>query len=116
MLRFHFDVLYINDLAWGDTELLNERWVESAYEAIVACLDPSQKADLLQVNFRHGRGAFAEEFSPYETWGTLEKFQHLMNDHILAMKIQLNVDISQDRAAEDILINAIDNRRLSTRS
>ena len=116
MLRFNFDVLYINHLDWGDTETLNEREVESAYEAIVACLDPSQKADLLQVNFRHGRGAFAEEFSPYETWGTLEKFQHLMNDHVLSMKIQLNIDISQDRAAEDILINAVDNRRLSTRS
>ena len=116
MLRFNFDVLYINHLDWGDTETLNEREVESAYEAIVACFDPSQKADFLQVNFRHGRGAFDEEFSPYQEWGTLEHFQSLMNTHVLAMKIQLNIDISQDRAAEDILINAVDNRRLSTRS
>lgn len=115
MLRFNFNVMYLNDLGWGETETLHERSLESAYEAIVACFDPQQKADFLEVVLRQRPGVYGE-ISPYHEWKTLEAFEGHLNTHILSAKIQLNMEICRDRAAEDLIIKVLDNERLKTRS
>jgi hypothetical protein len=115
MLRFNFNVMHINDLEWGGTETLHERSLESAYDAVVTCFDSGQKADFLEVVSRR-RGAIFGEISPYNQWKTLEAFEDCLNTHILAAKIQLNMEICRDRAAEDLIIKVLDNERLASRS
>lgn len=110
MSRFEFALYEIE----RDTEehLVKDR-VSSAYEAIKACLDRSKCLDFIHVTFAHNDQHFAE-ISPYATWGTWEEFESQLNTHILATKIQLNIDLSPDKAAEDLLIKTHDNKRLAT--
>lgn len=110
MSRFEFALYEIE----RDTEeyLVKDR-VSSAYEAIKACLDRSRCLDFIDISFAHNNQHFAE-ISPYATWGTWEEFESRLNTHILATKVQLNIDMSLDKAAEDLLIKAFDNKRLAS--
>ncbi|QVD49313.1 hypothetical protein LUCX_243 [Xanthomonas phage vB_XciM_LucasX] len=89
---------------------------ESAYEAINACLNPSQAVGAMPsyvvVHYRNGTGSFAT-IDPKEAWGSWEKFAELLQTHILATQIQLNFEMSQDRATEELIVRAVDNKRLS---
>lgn len=93
---------------------------ETAYQAIKACLNPSQgdhehyngRANYVHARALRGNG-IDTELSPKLAWKSWERFEELLNTHILAFKIQRNLDLSQERAAEDLLIAALDNQRLS---
>lgn len=104
MLRYTYDAFEINRLDEDNEEHLMQREFTSAYEAVTACLDPSRRLDYLQVNFRHNDKTFGE-ISPYATWSTKEAFEEALRTHILAFKIQTNVELSQDRATEDLIVS-----------
>ncbi|WJJ55075.1 hypothetical protein [Xanthomonas phage RTH11] len=92
---------------------------ETAYQAIKACLNPSQEdhwhyngqPNYIHAYSRNGNGINAE-LQPKFVWKSWEAFEELLKTHILAFKIQRNLDLSQERAAEDLLIAALDNQRL----
>ncbi len=111
-------LLYHSD----DPEPERSGWTqhETAYQAIKACLNPSQgdhehyngRANYVHARALRGNG-IDTELSPKLAWKSWERFEELLNTHILAFKIQRNLDLSQERAAEDLLIAALDNQRLS---
>lgn len=92
---------------------------ETAYQAIKACLNPSQEdhwhydgqPNFIHAQSRCGTGIDAE-LEPLFAWKSWEAFEEILRTHILAFKIQRNLEISQERAAEDLLIAALDNQRL----
>lgn len=111
MSRYSFIIIDINELAWGEEEYLHDSSSDSAVEAIRKCLDPAQKGDLLQVTVKHAERVVDEGFSPYAHWGSLENFNSLLTSQQLMHKIQLNVDVDEVRAAEDLLVSAIESRQ-----
>ena len=114
MSRFTFSLYEINHLDGGDEEHLHQRQVDSAYEAINLCLDQRQRLDYMVVNFRQNGQQFGE-LSPYATWGTFKAFEEQMDTYILSTQIQLNMELDTERAAEDLIILALDKKRLKTR-
>lgn len=94
---------------------------ETAYQAIKACLNPSHEdhwhyngqPNYVRACSRHGNGIDAE-LSPKLAWKNWMNFEEMLRVHILSYKTQLNLDISQERAAEDLLIAALDKQRLSS--
>lgn len=111
MLRFIFKGYEI-EYHGEDEEHLFQLDTDSAYKAVTACLDPSRRLDYLNV-VRRSNGQIFGEFSPYSVWGTQEAFEEALRSTILATKVQLNLELSQDRAAEDLIVSALDRIRLS---
>jgi hypothetical protein len=114
MSRFTFEIYYINDTAWGEDEHLHQDTADSAYEAIETCLDPNKRADYIRVLFAIDGKEFTQ-ISPYAIWGTWENFITLARTHVRATAIQLNIELSLYKAAEALLIQAHDNKRLATK-
>lgn len=113
MSAFLYTLYYNNYFDEETLEVLKERSVTSAYEAVRACLDPSQKADFLDVECALRDHVLIADFSPYATWGSWEVFHDLLETCILAYKVQRNLDISQDEAAYKLIVSASDTQRLS---
>lgn len=111
MLRFTFQGYEINTLNEVDEEHLFQLETDSAYQAVKACLDPSRRLDYLNVVLRSNGKSFGE-ISPYSVWRTQEAFEEALRSAMLATKVQLNLELSQERATEDLLIAALDNQRL----
>lgn len=95
-----------------DEEHLFQLDTDSAYQAVTACLDPNRRLDYLNVVLRSSGKIFGE-ISPYSVWGTLEAFEEALRNIILATKVQLNLELSQERATEDLIVAALDRIRLS---
>lgn len=110
MSRYSFVIIEINELAWGEDEYLHDSSTYSAFDAIKKCLDPAQKGDLLQVTVLQADRVIAEGFSPFANFGSWSDFQALLHTHQLAHKVQLNVDMSDDRACEELIVKAIESR------
>lgn len=111
MQRFTFRGYEINALNEVDDEHLCQLETDSAYKAVTACLDPSRRLDYLKVIFRTNGATFGE-FSPYSVWGAREAFEEALRNTILATKVQLNLELSQERATEDLIVSALDRIRL----
>lgn len=111
MSVFRYAIYYLNDPDSG--EILREREVGSADEAILACLDPKVKADFIELERGDYREVLIGQFSPYATWGTMEKYEELLSAHILTVKAQLNHDITRDQAAHALLVRAHETERHS---
>jgi len=110
--RFEYALYEISGDEYSEEHLVQYR-VSSAYEAIQKCLDPSKRLDYIDITFALNDQHFAQ-ISPYATWGTWENFEEQLKTHIRATQVQLNIDLSLDKAAEDLLIRAHDNKRLAT--
>lgn len=108
MARYEFAVYDIN----GEEHLLDSE-TDSAYDAVKQCLARGVKGDYFHVRSKLTGQQFGNDFSPYAVWGSWETFEGMLRTHILSIKIQLNVEIDNDRAAEDLIISAIETRRLS---
>lgn len=113
MQRFTFRGYEINALNEVDDEHLCQLETDSAHKAVTACLDPSRRLDYLQVLLRTNGATFGE-ISPYSVWGTREAFEEALRSAILATKVQLNLELSQERATEDLIVSALDRIRLSS--
>lgn len=111
MLRYTFEGFEIEQHG-EDEEHLFQVETDSAYEAVTACLGPKPRADYLKVLYRCN-GSTLGEISPYSVWGSRERFEEALRTTILAMKIQLNIELSQDRATEDLIVAVFDKVRLS---
>lgn len=113
MRHFKFSAFEINRIDEDNEEHLRQFEFDSAYAAVSACLDPSRRLDYLTVELRQNDSEYAQ-ISPYATWGTKEAFEALLDTHRLATKIQLNTEMSHDQATEELIIRALDNKRLAS--
>ena len=111
MSKFIYELYEINHLDEDNDEHLVQDRVESAYEAIKACLDPSKRLDYIRVVSRLDyRELF--EFSPYATWTTWETFDERLQLHMRAIQVQLNLEVSLEKAAEDLVMQVFHGKRM----
>ncbi len=115
MSRYEFTGYEISQLEWGEEEHLLAFETDSALQAIKDCLSLDRKGDYMKVVSKGNGRVMATEFSPYATWKSWEVFEGMLRTHILSYKIQLNVEISENRAAEELVISAIETQRMSSR-
>lgn len=113
MARYEFAIYDINPMADEGVEHLLDSETDSAYEAVRKCLTPGAKGDYFIVLSKLTAQQYGHEFNPYAVWKSWETFEGMLRTHILSIKIQLNVEIDNDRAAEDLIISAIETRKLS---
>lgn len=113
MSRFEYALYEISGDEHSEEHLVQYR-VSSPYEAIRMCLDKTKRLDYISITFVHNDQEFAE-ISPYATWKTWDEFEKQLKTHMLAHQIQLNHELTLDQAAEQMLIHAHDNKRLTTK-
>lgn len=111
MSRYEFEIYEINRMDDENEEHLLDTETDSAFVAVKKCLSPDQKGNYFKVTCKGSDQVVDYDFSPYATWKSWEVFEGMLRTHILSYKIQLNVEISEDRAAEDLIISAIEARR-----